>query len=231
MHSSRPYAVQSLAVVYVTVLVAGLAWSQPGNQPKKVALLVGVNRYDKRGFAERPLQYAERDVEDLKKELVKAGFQVTLLTGTRATKANIDKALEATLKGLNATDIVLVGLAGHGQQLSFKDKEDAFFCPCDAEKNAPETLVSLTGLMEKLDRKGGTNLVLVDACRDDPSRGARSIAGNELQGRLPANTAVLFSCAARQQALETEQAGGGHGIFFHFVLEGLRGRPGTRMAR
>jgi hypothetical protein len=129
------------------------------------------------------------------------------------------------LKGLNATDIVLVGLAGHGQQVSVNGKEDAFFCPVDAEKNAPETLVSLTGLMEKLDRKGGTNLVLVDACRDDPSRGGvRSIAGNELQGRLPANTAVLFSCAARQQALETEQAGGGHGIFFHFVLEGLRGK-------
>jgi hypothetical protein len=209
--------------------LASLAWSQPDAQPKKVALLVGVNQYDKRGFAEQPLHYAERDVTDLQKELEKAGFKVALLTGSatgarRATKANIEKALDATLKGLNARDIVLIGLAGHGQQVSVQDKEDAFFCPVDAEKNTPGTLVSLTGLMEKLDRKGGTNLVLVDACRDDPTRGARSIAGNELQGRLPANTAVLFSCAARQQALETEQAGGGHGIFFHFVLEGLRGK-------
>jgi hypothetical protein len=86
-------------------------------------------------------------------------------------------------------------------------------------------MVSLTGLMEKLDRKGGTNLVLVDACRDDRTRGGvRGIEGNELRGRIPANTAVLFSCAARQQAFETDQAGGGHGIFFHFVLEGLRGK-------
>jgi hypothetical protein len=211
------------------VIHAGLAWGQPAAKPRKVALLVGINTYDKRGFAEQPLQFAERDVTDLKKELEKAGFQATLLTGSakgpqRATKANIEKALTTLLQGLNSTDIVLIGLAGHGQQVSVKDKEDAFFCPVDAEKNAPETLVSLTGLMEKLDRKGGTNLVLVDACRDDPSRGVRSIAGNELQGRLPANTAVLFSCAARQQALETDQAGGGHGIFFHFVLEGLRGK-------
>ena len=121
-----------------------------------------------------------------------------LLTGVRATRANIERALDATPRGLNARDIVLVGLAGHGQQVSVQGKEDAFFCPVDAEKNTPGTMVSLTGLMEKLDRKGGTNLVLVDACRDDPTRGGvRGIAGNELQGRLPANTAVLFSCAAR----------------------------------
>jgi formylglycine-generating enzyme required for sulfatase activity len=221
---------QILAVLGVAVLLAGLAWSQPDAKPKKVALLVGVNQYDKRGFAERPLNYAERDVEHLKTELEKAGFKVTLLTGSakgslRATRANIDKALEATLKGLNARDLVLIGLAGHGQQVNVQGKEDAFFCPVDAEKNTPETMVSLTGLMEKLDRKGGTNLVLVDACRDDPARGGvRGIEGNELQGRLPANTAVLFSCAARQQAFETEQAGGGHGVFFHYVLEGLRGQ-------
>jgi hypothetical protein len=196
----------------------------------KVALLVGVNRYDKRGFAEQPLNYAERDVEHLKTELEKAGFKVTLLTGSargnlRAFRANIDQALDETLQGLNASDIVLMAFAGHGQQVGFQGQEDAFFCPCDAEKNAPQTMVSMTELLGKLDRKGGTNLVLVDACRDDPTRGGvRAIEGNELQGRLPANTAVLFSCAARQQAFETEQAGGGHGIFFHFVLEGLRGK-------
>jgi len=84
--------------------------------PVKVALLIGVNEYDKRGFAKRPLKYAERDKDD------------------------------------------------------------------------PQTLLSLTDLLGKLDRKGGTNLVLVDACRDDPGRGARSISGNELNGKLPAIT-------------------------------------------
>jgi uncharacterized caspase-like protein len=114
------------------------------------------------------------------------------------SRANIDQALDETLQGLNASDIVLMAFAGHGQQVGFQGQEDAFFCPCDAEKNAPQTMVSMTELLGKLDRKGGTNLVLVDACRDDPTRGGvRGIEGNELQGRLPANTAVLFSCAAR----------------------------------
>jgi formylglycine-generating enzyme required for sulfatase activity len=36
--------------------------------------------------------------------------------------------------------------------------------------------------------------------------------------------AALFSCSAGQQSFETTRAGGGHGVFFHFVLEGLRGK-------
>ena len=40
---------------------------------------------------------------------------------------------------------------------------------------------------------------------------------------LPEGVAVLFGCAAGQKTYETEKAGGGHGVFFHTVLEGLRG--------
>jgi formylglycine-generating enzyme required for sulfatase activity len=53
--------------------------------------------------------------------------------------------------------------------------------------------------------------------------GKRSLSGDELVGRLPGNSAILFSCSKGQQALEHEQAGGGHGVFFHQVIEGLRG--------
>ena len=216
--------------------------------PVKVALLVGVNRYDKRIFIDKPLEYAERDVSEMATELRTQGFAVRLLLGSstggdRATKANFDRVLQEVLAGRNARDLVLVGFAGHGQQMPLLDAqgreqkgpdgkalEDAFFCPADAVMGEVATLVSLTGLMETLNRKGGVNLVLVDACRDnpDPSRGQRSITGNELNGRLPVNTAIMFSCAAGQQAWETKDAGGGHGVFFYHVLEGLRGEAAKK---
>jgi Caspase domain len=204
--------------------------AQAPKAPTKVALLVGINNYSKRGLAAKPLTWAERDVTELSKVLSKGGFSVRLLTGSaagddKATKANIEAALDELLKGRGASDVVLVGLAGHGQQLKIKGKEDAFFCAHDSELSDAKTMVSLSALVRNLDRKGGVNLVLVDACRDnpDPGRGARSITGNELEGKLPSNTAVLFSCAAGQQAFETKDAGGGHGVFFHHVLQGLRG--------
>ena len=45
---------------------------------------------------------------------------------------------------------------------------------------------------------------------------------------LPPNTAMVFSCAAGQQAMETQSAGGGHGVFFFHVLEGLQGEAAKR---
>lgn len=210
--------------------------------PKKVALLVGVNQYAKRGLDDKPLKYAERDVEALAVVLAKQGFEVRLLKGSgrgdeQATLANIQAALGQLLKGRDGQDVVLIGLAGHGVQMHLVDEkgtyqkdargeylEDAYFCPVDAKLTEPQSLLSLTRLMERLNEDGGINLILVDACRDDPDRSARSITGNELNGRLPKNTAMFFSCAARQQALETDQAGGGHGVFFYHVLEGLKGK-------
>lgn len=224
---------RNLAVLGAAVLLAGLAWCQSGDKPKKVALLVGVDSYDYRPFDD--LNYAERDVEELAKVLRAAGYEVRLLLGSaagadRATKANIDKALADALKKVTKRDLLMVALAGHGLQVPAKgeggkDKTEPFFCPRDAKLGQPETLLSLSRVIKQLDeRGGGTNLVLVDACRNDPSsdRG-RGIDGNRVE-LLPEGTAVLFSCSKDQRAFESSKAGGGHGVFFHYVLEGLRGQ-------
>ena len=217
---------------------------QAGDKPKRVALLVGVNRYKTRILVDKPLSYAERDVEGLAEVLRGQGFEVrTLVTGDSATKAGIDAALDRVLKGREATDLVLLAFAGHGVQMPLVDDEgkpvldargkplgDAYFCPVNAVFGRGESMVSLTRLFERLDLEGGINLVLVDACRDnpDPNRSlggrVRSLSGDELNGRLPGNSAILFSCSAGQRSLETARAGGGHGVFIHHVIEGLKGQ-------
>jgi hypothetical protein len=233
MSLCRPPCRQALAVACAAVLLAGLSLGQSGDKPKKVALLVGVNQYDNRKFED--LKYAERDVAELAKELRAAGYEVRLLTGNgagadRATKANIDKALAEVLKKVTKKDTLLVALAGHGQQVEVKEaggreKVEAFFCPRDAVLGQPQTMVNMSVVLKHLDeRGGGTNLVLVDACRNDPTPGrGRGIDGNRVEA-LPEGTAVLFSCSKGQRAFESRDAGGGHGVFFHFVLEGLRGK-------
>ncbi len=49
-------------------------------EPKKVALLVGVNQYQRRNFSD--LRFAERDMEELAVELEKLGFHTNLLKGS-----------------------------------------------------------------------------------------------------------------------------------------------------
>ena len=70
--------------------------AQQKDPSKKVALLVGVSQYQKKGFPD--LKYAERDVQELAQVLRQSGFQVQLLLGSgkgekRATGENLRRVL------------------------------------------------------------------------------------------------------------------------------------------
>jgi uncharacterized caspase-like protein len=109
----------AVATCVILSLPGSLAAQTP-EMGKRVALLVGVNKYDKRNF--RDLEYAERDVQELAKILESAGYEVHLLTGgarddKRATLDNVEKHIDAVLKGRTKKDLVLVALAGHGLQI------------------------------------------------------------------------------------------------------------------
>ena len=69
--------------------------------------------------------------------------------------------------------------------------------------------------------------MLVDCYRENPEdvvrRLGRSISGSSTLGRLPWNSSLLMGCRVDQKALEYAKAGGGHGLFFHQVIEGLKG--------
>jgi formylglycine-generating enzyme required for sulfatase activity len=106
-------------------------------------------------------------------------------------------------------------------------KELGFFCPSDAQlkdvdykSGLSKSMISLDRLFMDLDDSpAGVKLLLVDACRNE--LGTRSFDTDALK---PARgIAALFSCAASQKSHESAKLGKGHGVFFHYVLEGLNG--------
>ena len=220
--------------------------AQKPPEPKRYALLVGVNQYQKQGLFEKPLQYAERDVIELGELLRGQGFEkVITLTNEQATRAGIETARNNLLKNCKATDLVVLAFAGHGVQLDLRDDKndlvldeagspltDAYFCPVDAVKGDASTMISLIHQFDTLSKVGGINLVLADCCRDNPEeaskRSGRSFSWNDLVSRLPRNSALLMACEADQKALEHATAGGGHGLFFHQVIEGLKGAAASK---
>jgi sulfatase modifying factor 1 len=216
-----------------TASAAGLALpahllAQPAGG-KKVAFLVGVDKYLKPGF--RALTCCERDVVQLEgalRELEFSQIEVLLGSGTgtkRATKANIEQALQKLVQQLGQDDLIVVMLSGHGQQFSQggKTQEDAFFCPVDAVNRDATTLVSLSYVTDEvLANNVGKRLVLVDACRDapkDPNKGAKGIQGRQIT--LAEDTGVFFSCRAGQQSYTNDELN--HSLFTYCVLEALRG--------
>ena len=217
-------------------LVALVFAAAPAAAQKKYALLVGVNKYNNRKLAD--LNHAEQDVSVLGKELGNKGFEVRLLLGSaagaeKATKENLEAAVAGLLRKVTKSDTLLVAFAGHGQQFqpAGEREEQPFFCPVDATPSEAPTLFPLNRLLQQLDEKGaGTNLVLIDACRTvrDPNRGTRSGIDGTKAVALSEGTVVFFACSRDQEARETdkmfkENSGKGHGVFFHHVIEAVRG--------
>ena len=235
----RPAAALTLLVAVVPALGADAARRPAGEQ---VALLVGVRKYLPNEL--RDLPYAEADVEGLAKTLRAVGYppeNVVLMTQAAAAKdlrfapeaAKIRTELKLLLHSRRREDMVLVAFAGHGVQ--FRGDDEAYFCPADARLADKATLVSLSEVYRELKKcPAGVKVLLVDACRNDPladqSR-ARSTVQLESSNRPtiaepPAGVVALFSCSKGERAFEHDELK--HGVFFHYVIQGLQGQAAPR---
>src|SRR5262249_3690643 len=115
------------------------------------------------------------------------------------------------------------GLALPGHGLQFGDKKEAYYCPNHARplEAATESLVSVNKIYRQLEENFvRPKNVLVDACRHGPPPGLRRGLDTDTPPAPPKGVGALFSCSAGQRAYEHETLK--HGVFFHYVLEGLR---------
>ncbi len=170
----------------------------------------------------------------------------------KPTAANIRKALQELTGRRTREETVLVALASHGVELmvpppgagarrSTRPEGEAspddciypFFCPSDAQFDVDGTdyatgynehLINIKDLMlETLGKCGaGAKLLLMDACREHKKLPAsRSLSVDYNKVLIPAGLAAMFSCKSGQLAYESPRLQ--HGVFFYFVLKGLRG--------
>src|SRR5262249_54371265 len=160
---------------------------------------------------------------------------VVLLTQARGAEnhrflplaANIRKELRLLLKNRTRADSVIVAFAGHG--VDFRGSNNHFFCPMDAALSDRQTLVPLAEVYKHLDQCGaGFRLLRAAACRNDPvvdlSRRVTTDLASVSRPQAaapPGGVAALFSCSAGELAFEHDELK--HGVFFHFVIQGLRG--------
>ena len=114
---------------------------------------------------------------------------------------------------------------------SARGSRPAFFCPIDAGLcRPPARSSSLDDLYKELESGGaGSKLLLVDACRNDPLARVSRRATVDLASVTrptgpppPGGVAALFSCSTGEKAFEHPELK--HGVFFHYVIEGLHGK-------
>ena len=229
-------------VALLGLLVPAGAWAA-GPRGEKYALLVGVRRYNGGGL--RSLHYTEADMIDLARVLRANGYRpenIILMTQTTAATQGdrflpqaprVRKELRQLLKDRSPADTVLVAFSGHGIQLRTTD--EFFFCPQDTDLNDSRTVVSLTEVYRELEQcPARFKLLMADACRTDPFKGSKAVVPVDSVTRpqtrpVPGGVAAFFACSKGQEAYEDDDLK--NGVFFHFVVEGLKGAatsPGGR---
>jgi formylglycine-generating enzyme required for sulfatase activity len=222
-----------LALVGSPLVAQEAAGDADAAKVQRWAILIGINDYANA----QDLEYSVADQRALGEQLVAAGFsnkQIFVLSDQAKEskylpfKSNIVKQLELVLGLAEINDLVVVAFSGHGVQFD----NTAYLCPTDAHLDDPSSLVSLDWVYEQLQRcPAALKVLMVDACRNDPriggqrnfspTEGTRQFA-QSLEKPLPEGIVLLTSCSAGEISMEEREFG--HGVFMHYVVEGLRGK-------
>lgn len=208
------------------------------------AVVIGVSDYqDSRVPA---LRYASKDAESFYDWIVSpdggrySPQRVKLLVDDDATNNNIKQALYKWLGQAIEEDQVTIFFAGHGSPNSPDTPENLFLLPYDVNYESIESSgFPMWDIETALHRfiKAKKVTVIADACHsggigkpyDVVSRSNRALQINRINSglqdlsKIGDGVAVISASGDGELSREGEEWGGGHGVFTHFLLEGLEG--------
>ena len=192
----------------------------------RVALVIGNGAY----VNATPLANPPNDAAAVAKILREIGFEV--LEGTNLDRAGMERLVRDFLRKVPSARVTLLYYAGHGMQVDGRN----YLIPVDAKLAAPSDLpfetLELDKVLAGLDDEARANIVVLDACRDNPlarnfasklgaTRSAAVPAGLAGYATLGTGTLIAFATAPGQTALDGT---GGNSPFTTAFIKHVRTR-------
>jgi len=156
--ASRPIA------ALLALLTAALLLALPAHAEKRVALVVGNSAYKQAN----PLANPVNDASEIASALKASGFDVIL--GVDLDKRTFDTKVRDFAELLESADVAIFFYAGHGLQVAGRN----YLIPVDArlqgERDLDFDAENLDFILKQMElgRADKTNIVFLDACRDNP---------------------------------------------------------------
>ncbi len=181
----------------------------------RLALVIGNAAYPGSAALVNPANDARAMAESLRN----LGFSVTTLQdASRAQMADAIARIRETLRGKQAVGMLYY--AGHGVQLDWRN----YMVPVDAQlrqaTDVPQQAVDIGSVIEAFKSAGNRmNIVVLDACRDNPFAGTASGKGLA-QLDAPPGTFLAYATAPGNVA-EDGDAKGGNGLYTQYLLQEL----------
>lgn len=195
----------------------------PAATGARLALVIGNNAY-----AVGPLLNPVNDARAMATSLESVGFQVLLRTD--ANLRDMIGAVREFGERLRAAGSGAVGIfyyAGHGVQIKGRN----FLIPVGADITHEDEVayqsLEAQAVLDKMESAGnGTNLLILDSCRDNPfARSMRSASRGLAQMDAPVGTLVAFSTAPGSVASDGR---GSNGLYTSHLLTAIK-RPGLKV--
>src|SRR6516165_5001178 len=176
---------------------------------KRVALVIGNGAYQEAATLSNPVN----DAADMAKALTQSGFDAVL--GLDLDRRGFDEKLRAFSRALDDADAAVLFYAGHGLQVAGRN----YLVPVDArlktERDLDFEAIGLDFVLRQMEsgREGRTNIVFLDACRDNPlarnlarSMGTRSASVGQglAEVHTGVGTFIAFSTQPGNVALDGE---------------------------
>jgi len=206
--------IKGLAVLLLAAGVAGAAFGQTERQ--KFALVIGNGNYTGLSRLANPVN----DANDVAASLQKLGFTVDkLLNGSQEQMDSAVMRLKNRLS-VSGDAYGFFFYAGHGVQSAGEN----YLIPVDANIPSENALrsraVSVQMILDDLnDARNSLNVIVLDACRDNPFGWARSgTRGLSIVSRQPADSIIVYATSAGQRASDGE---GRNGLFTSQLLRNL----------
>jgi uncharacterized caspase-like protein len=157
----------------------------------RVALVVGNAGYRNAPELKNPIN----DAVGIASSLEQHGFKV--IKGLDLDKAGMDRAIRDFAAALRGADVGLFFYAGHGLQVAGSN----YLVPVDAQLASAAALdfetVRLELVQRSMEREASTNLLFLDACRDNP------LARNLARGMGTRSTDIGRGLAAAESGVGT----------------------------
>lgn len=209
-------------MAHAVIAVGGIAASATAQAPVdlRIALVIGNSAYAGNAALSNPA----KDAEAMSAALRKLGFHVTeLRDGSRAQMAEAVAAVRRQLQGRQGVGMLYY--AGHGLQIDWRN----YMLPVDARPVSQADIVAqavdVDSVLEAFKQAGNRmNILVLDACRDNPFEGTASAKGLA-QVDAPPGTFLAYATAPGNTA---DDGANGNGLYTGFLLQELV-RPTARI--
>jgi hypothetical protein len=206
----------AFAVALCCISIANAA----NGQGRRIALVIGNGNYQQ---SLPKLPNPPNDAEDIAKVLRGFGFEV--IERKNQTLEAMNQAIAEFGSKIGGSEAALFYYAGHGIQV----KNQNYLIPVNAmlesEASVPYQSVNLNQVLDEMDNgKSGANIVVIDACRNNPISGkfrSGQSRGLASPGTTPKGTVIVYATDPGNVAADGD---GRNGLLTAGLLTAFQGK-------